>query len=281
MEYTPRLTAPSVNDKNFINTAYGGYNKCIARDSRGYVLPNCTAYCWGRYLELDGSCQLPTTDAENWFPNATAPTWGAYKVGQTPKVGAIACYARGKQGVHSDGAGHVFVLEEDLGNGKWRWSESNYSGTLANGKYWRLVEGYPNRYLTGSTWRFQGYIYPHTNFVASPVEPVNRDSTRNQIEVKISNLNCRDGASLSAKRLGYVPMGYYNVLGTTEADGYTWYNIAKDRWCAKVDGVEFYKAQTTIKTYNIYFPYVSLGDAKDLCAMGDTKQLEYIIKENE
>lgn len=281
MEYKPRLTAPSLNDKNYINTAYGGYNKCIARDSRGYVLPNCTAYCWARYLELDGSCQLPTTDAENWFPNASSPVWGAYKTGQTPKVGAIACYAKGKQGVHSDGAGHVFVLEEDLGNGKWRWSESNYSGTHANGKYWRLVEGYPNRYLTGSTWRFQGYIYPHTNFVASPVEPVERDSKRNQIEVKISNLNCRDGASINAKRLGYVSVGFYNVLATKEADGYTWYNIAQDRWCAKVDGVEFYKAQTTIKTYNIYFPYVSLGDAKDLCAMGDTKQLEYIIKENE
>lgn len=43
MIYTPRLSAPSVNDKNYINTSYGGYNKCIARDGRGNVLPNCTA----------------------------------------------------------------------------------------------------------------------------------------------------------------------------------------------------------------------------------------------
>ena len=280
MNYTPRLSAPSVNDKNFINTAYGGYNKCIARDVRGNVLPNCTAYAWGRFLELDGSCQLPTTDAENWFPNASYSTWGSYKTGQTPKLGAIACYAQGKQGVHSDGAGHVFVLEEDLGNGKWKWSESNYSGTLANGKYWRLMVGYPNKYLTGSSWRFQGYIYPHTDFTSQIVTPVERDPSVDQIYVGLSILNCRDGAGTSYNRLGFVPMGYYNVRRTVDANGYTWYEIDKDRWCAQVDGVEFFKGSSTPKTYSILFPYVSLGDAKDLCAIGKSKSLEYVMTEN-
>lgn len=280
MVFKPRLSAPERTDKNFINIGYGGRNKCIARDSTGNVLPNCTAYSWGRFLELDGSCQLPTTDAENWFPNASSPMWGAYKTGQTPKVGAIACYSQGRQGSHADGAGHVFVLEEDLGNGKWRWSESNYSGTLANGKYWRLMEGYPNKYLTGYAWKFQGYIYPHTDFTASPVEPTERDSKVDQIDVTISILWCRTAPSLSASKLGFMAQGYYNVLQTKQADGYTWYRIAEDRWCAQVDGVVFYKATNTPKTYNIYFPYVSLGDAKDLCAMGDSKQLEYVLKEN-
>ena len=29
-------------------------------------------------------------------------------------------------------------------------------------------------------------------------------------------------------------LGYYNVLQTEEADGYTWYEISKDRWCANI-----------------------------------------------
>lgn len=46
--YTPRTTAPSADDKNWINVAYGGNNRCITSDtattygySRGSVLPNC------------------------------------------------------------------------------------------------------------------------------------------------------------------------------------------------------------------------------------------------
>ena len=46
--YIPRTTAPSADDKNWINVAYGGNNRCITSDtattygySRGSVLPNC------------------------------------------------------------------------------------------------------------------------------------------------------------------------------------------------------------------------------------------------
>lgn len=30
-------------------------------------------------------------------------------------------------------------------------------------------------------------------------------------------------------------MGYYNVSNQKEADGYTWYEIDKNRWCANID----------------------------------------------
>ena len=40
MPFIPRLTAPVMNNKYYISTAGGGYNKCIER--RGHwVLPNC------------------------------------------------------------------------------------------------------------------------------------------------------------------------------------------------------------------------------------------------
>lgn len=40
MAFTPRLTEPSKSDKNWINTAWGGNNRCI-NISNGSVLPNC------------------------------------------------------------------------------------------------------------------------------------------------------------------------------------------------------------------------------------------------
>lgn len=39
--FVPRLTAPSTSDKNWINVAYGGKNRCIVCGSNGSVLPNC------------------------------------------------------------------------------------------------------------------------------------------------------------------------------------------------------------------------------------------------
>lgn len=42
MAFTPRLTAPSTSDPNWISTGYGGYNQCIVINSvTGSVLPNC------------------------------------------------------------------------------------------------------------------------------------------------------------------------------------------------------------------------------------------------
>ena len=52
-DYNPRLSAPSYTDKRWINTGHGGYNKCIViNSSTGSVLPNCTGYVHGRWMEI-------------------------------------------------------------------------------------------------------------------------------------------------------------------------------------------------------------------------------------
>ena len=81
----------------------------------------------------------------------------------------------------------------------------------------------------------------------SPVDPVARDITR--------------------------------ALNTEDYQNYTWYNIDKDKWCAGVSGVTFYKASAP-QTYKILFPYVSEGDRDDLLDMAEEKQLRVIVEKN-
>lgn len=58
-----------------------------------------------------------------------------------------------------------------------------------------------------------------------------RDSTKNQLEVKISNLNARKDHSLDSEIIGYVNPGIYDYINTYQDDSYLWYNI-EDFWVA-------------------------------------------------
>lgn len=66
--------------------------------------------------------------------------------------------------------------------------------------------------------------------------PVFRDAKKNQIKVTKKYLNCRSLPSLKGKVLGYVNLGYYNVLDTKKANGITWYKIANGKWVSHVSG---------------------------------------------
>lgn len=62
--------------------------------------------------------------------------------------------------------------------------------------------------------------------------PVERNEYVNQIEVISTILNARKTPSLKGTRLGYITPGIYNIISTTEADGYVWYEVEKDLWIA-------------------------------------------------
>ena len=52
-----------------------------------------------------------------------------------------------------------------------------------------------------------------------------RNEYKDQIEVKISNLNCRIGPSLKSKILGLANPGIYDYTNKVRAEGYDWYYI--------------------------------------------------------
>lgn len=67
-------------------------------------------------------------------------------------------------------------------------------------------------------------------------EPVERDYTKDQLEVIKNKLRIRTEPSLKADILDFTKLGIYNDLETREADGYVWHKIAEKNWIAQVDG---------------------------------------------
>ena len=148
--YKARTTAPSTNNKNFIHTSAGGYNRCI-EIKNGSCLPNCVGYAWGRWREILGKDpKLSRGNAEDWYGN----TADGYERGKTPKLGAVICWKQGKTGKGSDGYGHVAIVEEIKANGDIVTSESAYGGERWRTKTYKKANGY-----NFGTFVFQGFIY--------------------------------------------------------------------------------------------------------------------------
>ena len=68
--FNKRTNAPQPSNSRYININYGGLNYCVVRDqSNGFVLPNCTGYCWGRALETTKSTSVDLSNNQGsvWF----------------------------------------------------------------------------------------------------------------------------------------------------------------------------------------------------------------------
>lgn len=124
---------------------------------------------------------------------------------------------------------------------------------------------------------FKGRIKYRQTSIGTPVA---RDTQKDQLEVKISNLNGRYFASVNADRLGYVTQGYYNILAEQMGGSYTWYEIEKDLWCASGDGWTEFHEKEEPKLYDVNFIGVSTGDKTALVTMGDDLVLKYQVKDS-
>ena len=158
--FTPRLTAPAVNNKDYIHTSKGGYNPCIMINKKtGSCIPYCVGYAFGRAYESwgVGKPKLSRANAEDWYGYKDG-----YKRGKVPKIGAIMCWRKGKAGYGADGAGHVAFVEKVNADGSVVASQSNYSGTRF---YTRTMK---KLYALGAGYTFQGFIYPPKDLVTAP-----------------------------------------------------------------------------------------------------------------
>lgn len=182
MNFTPRLSEPLQGNLYYQRVGYGGYNRCILGNSNGRkyygcVLPNCTGYAYGRWMECQGvqSSNLSTSNAKLWYGHTSD---GYTRSATTPYLGAVICWT----GTY----GHVAVVEKIYSNTDILWSESNWSGTASNGRYWRTRRGNPATLYSGAGLTFQGYIYPKTTWDGEdpvpgpdpdPTDPDNPDMT--------------------------------------------------------------------------------------------------------
>jgi len=65
--------------------------------------------------------------------------------------------------------------------------------------------------------------------------PVERDTSVNQVEVLIDNLNVRIKPSAKVQSLGFAKKGFYNVIDSAKVEGYLWYKIGEQNWIAYSD----------------------------------------------
>ena len=208
-EYVKRTTAPSKDNKYYYSDNI--FYQC------GYGMPNCTAYAWGRWYELLGTKpKLYTGNAETWYPKGTA--YDGYKRGQTPKLGAVACWAKGVAGKASDGAGHVAIVEEIYSDGSILTSNSAYKGTNFYTK--KLAKGYK---VNGYT--FQGFIYLPIEFT----EPTKPTTDSNYVVGKTYTtqviLKVRTGAGTNYSQVPYEKL-------TTNAKAHA-YSSGANKGCLK------------------------------------------------
>lgn len=148
-EFVRRTSAPSED-----NAYYYANNPF---EAAGYGMPNCTAYAWGRFYEINGSRPaLSLGNAENWYGYADG-----YARGKTPRLGAVICWRRGAAGDSSDGAGHVAIVEAINEDGSIVTSESGWNSSL----WWQTTRNNSGgNWGQSSAYTFQGFIYSPTNF---------------------------------------------------------------------------------------------------------------------
>ena len=154
MPYVPRLTAPSQSDLRWIQVQSGGYNQCIyGSDGPPSVLPNCTGYVHGRWMEIGG---INTDNSGLSFLNA-AHYWGYSDVSivrsSQPSLGAVVCY----ESTNGFEPGHVSIVEEIIDINTIRVSQSDY-GISYFGTYvlYRQYGWLSSPFDTGLT--FQGFL---------------------------------------------------------------------------------------------------------------------------
>ena len=164
-DYQPRLSP-----QGMLNNRYWYSNLNIFWSDRSFDdpnfwgLPNCTCYVFGRWLEISGGeevIRLPGSNAGLWWDQVRAS--GVYETGQTPQLGAVACY------YDPDGMGHVAVVEKINENGCITTSNSGY--------YRPWSPGYPDEYnhmyfhlhTTPPDYSRAGYVFQ--GFIYNPYSP--------------------------------------------------------------------------------------------------------------
>lgn len=157
MKFEKRTIAPKIT-----NIWYGEKNKFSLgsnsmfikrKNSKGIAkYGNCTHYAYGRLMECQNKVlAVINGNADDWYANA--PKKG-YKVGKTPKLGAIIVYKH-----NNKSGGHVANVEEIYSNGDLLLSMSGYKSFLFTTRKVKKSDKY-----CYSDYKLLGFIYPEIEF---------------------------------------------------------------------------------------------------------------------
>lgn len=233
--FTPRLTEPSTSDKHWIHVSKGGLNECILISGNSCV-PNCVGYAWGRFYEIIGKRPtLSRANAEMWYGN----TADGYKRSQTPALGAVICWSKGKVGVGSDGAGHVAIVEQIKPNGDIVTSNSGYRTK----RFWTQTFKKANGYGMNG-YKFQGFILPPNSTpikdtqqpaVSTPTTPAT-SSVNYRVKISATNLRIRKSPTTDSAIVSFIDPGVYTITAESTGKGATkWGKLKSGRGWVSLD----------------------------------------------
>ncbi len=195
-DYEARLKAPL--DSAFYKKEPWGFNKALEISTKTHsVLPNCTGYVHGRWLEIcdfqkgDEYPKLCLGDAHHYYGFNDG-----YERSKTPRVGDIACWKGGTYG-------HIGVVEEVDKDGTITVSMSQYKGNPVF--YLREIKP-PYDYKGLDKMTFQGFI--RCPYVMD--NPVIDDATLDKIAQEVIAGKWGNGAT-RVKRLEAAGYDYQQV----------------------------------------------------------------------
>ena len=206
-----------------------------------------TAPCYQDRATKSGSYN----NAKTWLDNFREP-WEVKDADYSPVSGDIAVF---------DGQyGHVIRIID------------NNSGVCTCSEY---RSGDPNSFRV-FTWNagttYTGPLLGYLHYPYGSIEPVPRNEDIDQVQCTDTSVRIRDAANLEGDITGHVMNGYYNVLSTSEADGYTWYEIAKDRFCANIGTTFLPGGDDILKDLEEYFKTLKKNIAEKDDTINDYRQ---------
>ena len=123
----------------------------------GILTGQCVGYSAGRFNEILGLNKWKffsyAPNAEDWITKAQAD---GLQISQTPSLGSVIVWAKGKVGNSADGAGHVAIVEQVNQDGSIITSESGYgcSNPFCTSKRYNG----DGRWGAGGAYTFLGFI---------------------------------------------------------------------------------------------------------------------------
>lgn len=158
--FTPRFIIPERGNPYYNTVAAGGYAVGTIPGNPQQIglniLSNCVAYVAARFNEIIGQNRWVyltyPPNAEDFIDAAAAQ---GLEISQTPSLGAIIVWAKGKTHCSSDGAGHVAVVEKINPDGTIITSESGYGCATP---FWTTARRNDGNWGGGSAYRFIGFI---------------------------------------------------------------------------------------------------------------------------
>ena len=173
MAFTPRLSTS--NPTSMANNPWW-YSNGNTYYRNGYGLPNCTCYCYGRAAEIDNGFEgllPPSQNGGEWYDWVDVNE--TYAIGQTPALGAIACWYD-PNGVYD---GHVATVEEiDSTTGTVTFSNSGWQRPIDPSNpfnfwlsYTDSSTDYMEQWAINRGYQLKGFIYAYERPTPPPPPP--------------------------------------------------------------------------------------------------------------